>query len=94
MNENIQSQKNFYATISIIFGALAGFLISIPVTFHFMNPASSNFTASYISAPLFALFGARIGYLRRNDKFFFYISFITVLILTTMIGLSIISAPQ
>ncbi len=87
---------DFYAFLGIILGGLSGILISVPISFSLMESGSSSASlAGALISPLFGLIGLRVGYLRRHSRLFFYTSFLTVLLLSTMLGFSFVeTAPH
>jgi len=85
--ENVsKSLGPFYSLSTVLLGGLAGMLISIPVASTFTTSTDPVLSmVGMLLLPLFALVGFRIGYLRRNNRAFFYISFLTVLVLMTLV---------
>lgn len=67
----------FYTGASILFGALAAALIALPLAIW-----KENSTYPLISA----IFGALIGYKNRANRLFFYLSIVTILVLTSLIS--------
>lgn len=87
--DTTQKLDNFYSKLNIALGVLAALLISIPVSLTFVARApGGNSIVAAILPIIFAIIGFRIGYLRRNSKVFFYVAFLAVLILSTIIGFS------
>ena len=80
----------FYSIFSVILGALGGFLIAVPVSYNIVQGGSStSILAATFVMPLFAVIGGGVGYRRRHSRLFFYVSFLTVLILLSMISSSL-----
>lgn len=90
MNTAPPTLDNFYSLMTIILSGLAGILIGVPAMAYMASSALPGSSFSYFIPPLFGLAGLRIGYLRRNNRAFFYVSFFAVLVLCSIVGFAFV----
>ena len=79
----------FYALCTVIFGTISGVLIGLPVALMQGADISQPTAASLGPMALFGIFGAILGYRKRKSRAFFYLTIITVLLLTSTLATKI-----
>ena len=90
MNQPGLSFDSFYSLLTIILSGVTGVLIGVPASSYLISSGAINPTLGFFVLVFFGLAGARIGYLRRNNRAFFYLSFFAVLVLSSLIGFSFV----
>ncbi len=90
MSDNSFQIDSFYKLITVILSSVSGLLIGIPASSYMITSGMVSPNLGFIVMIFFAGAGARVGYLRRNDKAFFYLSFFAVLVLSSLIGFSFV----
>ena len=72
--------SHFIASVSVLLGGLVGFFVGVPASAFLGEEAAS------LVLPVFCVFGLLVGYKRRNDHWFFYLSLVSVGILSAIYG--------
>ena len=94
MNQINLSSESFYGIMTIILSSVSGLLIGVPASSYMISTGVVSPNLGFLVLVFFAIAGGRIGYLRRKDKAFFYVSFFAVLVLSSLIGFSFVETPQ
>lgn len=90
MNEQSKDIESFYGFLTILMSSIAGILIGVPAASSLISAGAINPNIGFLLLLFFGGLGARLGYLRRHNKAFFYVSFFAVLVLSTLIGFSFV----
>jgi len=75
----MENFSKFYQISSVVLGTLAGLLIAVPISIN-MGPGMAP-----VFLLLFGLVGGLMGYRRRDSRVFFYLSIVSVLVLSSII---------
>jgi hypothetical protein len=90
MNDQANNIESFYGLLTILMSSIAGILIGVPAASSLIAAGAINPNIGFLLLLFFGALGGRLGYLRRHNRAFFYVSFFAALVLSTLIGFSFV----